>query len=172
MGEEKSSRPRINLIKAHIDAIGVALRRMAKPPMTLMFPDYEEAWPEGYRGFVLYDYDTCIGCSLCAQICPARAIKMYRVPGDKKMRPGYNVGRCIFCGLCVDICPVDALSYSYVHDEVYSEVEPMNMDPIDWAIWSKRIKEKEKSAKPKLKPVIDEDVGLRYGVVKSVEGEE
>lgn len=170
MSGQEQKRPRINPVKAHINAITAAVNRLLKPPITIMFPDYEEAWPEGFRGFILLDYDKCIGCSLCAQICPARAIKMYTVPEDKRPRPGYNVGRCIFCGLCVDVCPTDALRHSFVHDEVYSEVAAMDMDPIDWALWSKKIGEKERTPRPRLKPVVDEEVGLRYVEVEEDSG--
>ena len=149
-------------VRGHLEAIGTALRHLARKPMTIGFPDYDEARPPGYRGVILFNYSKCIGCSLCAQICPARAIKMYRVPGDKRLRPGYNVGRCIFCGLCVDICPTDALSLSTVHDRVYEDVPSMDMDPVDWALWSREIEGEEKRPRPMLRPVVDEERGLRY----------
>ncbi|RLG47832.1 MAG: NADH-quinone oxidoreductase subunit I, partial [Thermoproteota archaeon] len=28
--------------------------------------------------------DVCISCSLCARVCPADAMKMYEVEGEKK----------------------------------------------------------------------------------------
>ena len=158
-------------MRGHLGAIGAALRQLARKPMTIMFPDYQEARPPGYRGVILFDYGKCIGCSLCAQICPARAIKMYRVPGDKRIRPGYNVGRCIFCGLCVDICPTDALSYSSVHDRVYEDIPSMDMDPVDWALWSREVEREEAQPRPRLKPVVDEETGLRYIVVEGAGGE-
>ena len=161
--ERRRRRGRPNVVRAHLDAIAAAARRLLEPPMTLPYPDYGEARPPGYRGVILFHYEKCIGCSLCAQICPARAIKMYRVPGDKRLRPGYNVGRCIFCGLCVDICPVDALSESVVHDRVYEDVPSMDMDPVDWALWSRRVAEEERSpGRPLLRARLDPERGIVY----------
>ena len=157
-------------VKEHLEAISAALRRLARPPMTIGFPDMDEAKPPGYRGVVLFNYDKCIGCSLCAQICPARAIKMYRVPGDKRIRPGYNIGRCIFCGLCTDICPTDALTLSVLHDHVYDSIPAMDMDPVDWALWSREVEREQSKPRPKLRPVVDEENGLRYIVVGEGEG--
>ncbi len=131
--------------------------------MTLMFPTVEEVKPEFFRGIILFDYDKCIGCSLCAQICPARAIKMYRVPGDKRIRPGYDAGRCIYCGLCTDICPTDALEASERFDHVFESLEQMEWDPIDWAIFSQKEREVEKKPpRPRVRVTTDEEVGLRY----------
>jgi formate hydrogenlyase subunit 6/NADH:ubiquinone oxidoreductase subunit I len=156
------SRRRPNLIKAHIDALTAGLRMLTRKPMTLMFPDVSEKFPEGFRGYVIYFYDKCIGCSLCAQICPPRAIKMYRVPGDKRLRPGYNMGRCIFCGLCVDICPVDALAVAELFDKAFDSIESMEFDPIDWSKFTDSLLREQEERKNMLRVVIDEEVGLRY----------
>jgi len=159
----RGRRPRVNPVRGHLDAILAAARQMLKPSITLRYPDVEEAKPEHYRGIILFDYDKCIGCSLCAQICPSRAIKMHHVPGDKRMRPGYNLGRCIFCGLCTDICPTDALETSIIHDRSFETVESMIFDPVDWTLYSRRLREEaEKPPRPRVRTVVDEEVGLRY----------
>ena len=148
-----------------MDALLAAVSRALRKPMTLMYPDVEEQHPPGYRGIIVYNYDKCIACSLCARICPPRAIKMHRVPGDKKIRPGYDMGRCIFCGYCVDICPTEALSYSWVHDKAFYRIEEMVFDPIDWAKYSRQVLEEQKrreSRHNRVRVVIDEEVGLRY----------
>ncbi len=48
--------------------------------------------------------DDCIGCTLCAQHCPADAIKM--LPYEKHE---IDVDKCIRCGTCKNICPADAV---------------------------------------------------------------
>jgi len=49
--------------------------------------------------------DDCIGCTLCAQHCPAEAIAMK--PYEKHE---INTEKCIRCGTCKAICPVEAVS--------------------------------------------------------------
>ncbi len=154
-----------NPVRAHLEAIAAALSRALKPPMTLMYPDVVEELPEGYRGVIAYRYERCVGCGLCARICPARAIKMYKVPGDKRMRPGYDMTRCIFCGFCVDVCPVNALEHTKIHDKAYYELDSMVLDPVEWAEFSRRLIEEQsaRSRSPNLvRAVFDEEVGLRY----------
>jgi len=48
--------------------------------------------------------DDCIGCTLCAQHCPADAIAMR--PYEKHE---IDVEKCIRCGGCKSICPADAI---------------------------------------------------------------
>lgn len=99
------------------------LRFLGRPPVTLPIKPRPAA--ERYRGFHLNDWDTCIGCGTCSQICDNRAIRMVNIPdlpsdpvkGIKPRRPAIDYGRCCWCGLCVDICPSGSLSLSreYIH---------------------------------------------------------
>ncbi|MDD1709126.1 MAG: 4Fe-4S binding protein [Methanoregulaceae archaeon] len=64
--------------------------------------------PPKFRGKIVYDRETCIGCSLCLKVCPAHAIEFLKE--TKRIR--IYVTQCIFCSQCNDICPVDALHMS------------------------------------------------------------
>lgn len=46
----------------------------------------------------------CIGCTLCARLCPAGAIQ-----GEKKQRHRVVADLCIECGACGRICPEQAV---------------------------------------------------------------
>jgi NADH-quinone oxidoreductase subunit F len=48
--------------------------------------------------------DRCIGCTKCAQGCPADAIAMR--PYEKHE---IDTVKCVRCGTCADVCPVDAV---------------------------------------------------------------
>lgn len=50
--------------------------------------------------------DKCVGCSICARICPTGTLKM-----DKETKKAYNTG--VFCDNawgCIYACPVNAIS--------------------------------------------------------------
>ncbi len=135
------------------------VENLAKPPMTLRYPDQYEVL-EGYRGPPGFDMKKCIGCSLCAQICPARAIKMYRLPGVRTPRPGIDYSRCIYCGYCVDICPTGALFHFDSADFIIERLEDAVFTPVEWDALKLRTWA-EKRGKP-VRSVVDEEVGLRY----------
>ncbi len=64
--------------------------------------------------------EKCIGCELCAGVCPARCIYVRGAdnPADDPVSPGERYGfvyeinylRCIHCDLCVEACPTEAIT--------------------------------------------------------------
>src|SRR5687768_828396 len=66
--------------------------------------------------------EKCIGCELCAGVCPARCIYVRGAdnPPDNPVSPGERYGfvyeinylRCIHCDLCVEACPTEAITES------------------------------------------------------------
>jgi NADH-quinone oxidoreductase subunit I len=66
--------------------------------------------------------EKCIGCELCAAICPAKCIHVRgrdndpEAPTSSGERFGYvyeiNYLRCIHCDLCVEACPTEAITES------------------------------------------------------------
>ncbi len=64
--------------------------------------------------------EKCIGCELCAGVCPARCIYVRGEdnPPDDPVSPGERWGfvyeinylRCIHCDLCVEACPTEAIT--------------------------------------------------------------
>lgn len=146
-------------LKEHLEAIATGIKYLVKPNrITVYYPEETIVLGERYRGMIHYDWDKCISCSLCAMICPADAMKMYRKKGEKKARPGINYQRCIFCGYCVDICPTNALSFTRVHDVAYEDREEMLYPPERFT--QEWVSPAEKEGAKKLKVVFDEERGL------------
>ena len=66
--------------------------------------------------------EKCIGCELCAGVCPAKCIYVRgadnnpEAPTSPGERFGYvyeiNYLRCIHCDLCVEACPTQAITES------------------------------------------------------------
>ena len=156
---KKESNP-FRLFGDHLAAIGEGIKHVIKPKtITLRYPDEALSLPTNYRGMIRLYKDVCIGCSLCAMICPADAMKMTTWEGKKL--PMINFGRCVFCGFCVDVCPVDALRETRVHDAAFSNRRDLVFNPDKF---SKDFDEPlpiERTVR-KVRAVIDENRGIVY----------
>lgn len=103
--------------------------------------------------------EKCIGCELCAAVCPAQCIYVRGAdnPPDDPVSPGERYGyiyeinylRCIHCDLCVEACPTEAItesklfefSFSNRNDAIYTKAELMVGDDgrpqrLPWEDWS------------------------------------
>ena len=108
-----------------LSGFAVTLRQIGRPKVTERFP--KEKRPKGVRfhgRHVLNRYEDgmekCIGCELCAGVCPAKCIYVRGAdnPPDAPVSPGERYGfvyeinylRCIHCDLCVEACPTEAIT--------------------------------------------------------------
>ncbi len=102
--------------------------------------------------------EKCIGCELCAGVCPARCIYVRGAdnPPDDPVSPGERYGfvyeinylRCIHCDLCVEACPTEAItetklfefSFTNRDDAVYTKEQLLVGDDgrprqLPWEDW-------------------------------------
>ncbi|WP_117000051.1 NuoI/complex I 23 kDa subunit family protein [Desertimonas flava] len=109
-------------------------------------PDAKADKPERLHGrHVLNRYEDgmekCIGCELCAGVCPAKCIYVRGRDNDpdNPTSPGERFGfvyeinylRCIHCDLCVEACPTEAItesklfefSFTSRQDAIYTKAE-------------------------------------------------
>jgi NADH-quinone oxidoreductase subunit I len=98
---------------------------------TVKYPNVKRPKPERFHGrHVLNRYEDgmekCIGCELCAGVCPARCIYVRGADNDpdSPTSPGERFGfvyeinylRCIHCDLCVEACPTEAITESKIFE--------------------------------------------------------
>jgi len=96
------------------------IQSLFKKPATLNYPAKRSGMPEGFRGKLKFNPQTCIGCKMCMRDCPSAAIEIRKV-GEKQFEAEINLAKCIYCGQCVDSCLKHAL-------EITSEFELAKLD--------------------------------------------
>jgi NADH-quinone oxidoreductase subunit I len=102
--------------------------------------------------------EKCIGCELCAGVCPARCIYVRGADNDPDAptSPGERFGfvyeinylRCIHCDMCVEACPTEAItetklfefSFTNRRDAIYTKDELLVGDDgkpkqLPWEDW-------------------------------------
>lgn len=95
-----------------------------KGSVTVNYPEERREQPVFFRGrHRLQRYEDglerCVGCALCAAVCPSEAIYLEAKENNPAARvsPGeryaeiYQIHllRCIFCGFCEEACPEEAI---------------------------------------------------------------
>jgi NADH-quinone oxidoreductase subunit I len=146
-----------------LDGFKVTFKNLFEDAVTTRYPHEKRPKPERFHGrHVLNRYEDgmekCIGCELCAGICPARCIYVRGMdnPPDAPVSPGERYGfvyeinylRCIHCDMCVEACPTEAItesklfefSFTNRDDAIYTKEEllvgedgrPQQMPWEDW----------------------------------------
>ncbi len=83
-----------------------AIKSLFSPAYTSDFPRKPHIPYERFRGRPYFHEEDCIGCTACAQVCPAMAIEVNDeikgVLAKRKLTVHWDI--CIFCGQCQANC--------------------------------------------------------------------
>jgi NADH-quinone oxidoreductase subunit I len=116
--------PIIDEVAAIARGLRTTIKHAFQPPETVQYPEQRPPVFPRFRGrhkLMRYEdgLERCIGCSLCAAVCPAQAIHVEAAENTDEDRhsPGeryakvyeINMIRCIFCGYCEEVCPTEAI---------------------------------------------------------------
>jgi len=81
---------------------------LAHPRATVGYPLAPLAPDPAYRGRVVVDTTRCTGCGGCADVCPARCVRITDLSRDERIIRRH-LDRCILCGRCADACAYEAV---------------------------------------------------------------
>lgn len=84
----------------------MTLRSVFKKPETVCYPLETRPQPEGLKGHIANDMESCILCGICVKACPAGALAVDKKEGN------WSIDRfkCVQCGACTRDCPKKCLS--------------------------------------------------------------
>lgn len=119
-----------------LKGLALTFKHWVTPSVTRQYPKEKREPVPGARGLHALvrnpatGAEKCVGCGLCAAMCPSQCIYIYTSEGDdhKKVVDRYEIDvlRCLFCGFCVEACPYGAVvltdfyEYSgYTREEFY-----------------------------------------------------
>jgi len=103
---------------------GVTFKHIFRRRFTVQYPERRRPEVPIFRGrHKLQRYadglERCVGCALCASVCPSEAIYVEAAENDpanpvshgERYAKVYQIYllRCIFCGFCEEACPEDAI---------------------------------------------------------------
>ncbi len=147
----------------YLDGFKITFGKLFEERVTTEYPNEKRPKPPRFHGrHVLNRYpdgmEKCIGCELCAAVCPANCIYVRGADNDpaEPTSPGERYGfvyeinylRCIHCDLCVEACPTEAItesklfefSFSNRNDAIYTKDELLTDDDgkpqrQPWELW-------------------------------------
>ncbi len=111
-------------IWAVFSGLWVVFTYLFKKPVTVKYPEEKPLIPQRFRGrHYLTKWEDglerCVGCELCAIVCPSQAIYVKAAENEPEHPHSHgeryaedfqiNMLRCIFCGYCEEACPTGAI---------------------------------------------------------------
>jgi NADH-quinone oxidoreductase subunit I len=145
----------MGLVPGVIKGLGVTLKEMVTPAVTVQYPHQKETPPIRARGVIAMLEENCTVCMLCARECPDWCIY---IEGHNDLAPPRREGGkprkanildrfdidyslCMYCGICVEVCPFDALFWSPEYEYSETNIAELLHDKDRLADWVQTVPE-------------------------------
>jgi NADH-quinone oxidoreductase subunit I len=117
----------IEKIICMLNGLLIVFKHLFQSPVTIRYPEERRTLPMHSRGrHYLTKWsdgaERCVGCELCAIVCPSQAIYVKAAQNDPNAPHSHgeryasdfqiNMLRCIYCGYCEEACPTGAIILS------------------------------------------------------------
>ncbi len=114
----------IDILTALGKGMMMTCRHLFRKTVTFNYPNVKRHQSPRFRGIHRLQRhedgkERCVGCSLCAVVCPSNAIYLeaaentpeHQVSHGERHAAYYQIDmiRCIFCGFCEEACPENAI---------------------------------------------------------------
>jgi formate hydrogenlyase subunit 6/NADH:ubiquinone oxidoreductase subunit I len=101
-------------------------QNLRRGPVSFRLPHKHQCTSNQYRGLIVNDAERCVGCGLCAYVCPTAAIEVTR--SGENYRWSYDPGKCTFCGRCIERCKPHTLGMESQLPPLYSVQGELKQD--------------------------------------------
>ena len=103
-----------------VKELAEVLRSSLNPPFTVNYPFVPSPPPPSFRGKPVFDEDRCVGCGICVDRCPSKAIEIEDLGSKRRLTVHYN--RCIYCAFCNYNCqPLEGVKPSQDYKLIFTD---------------------------------------------------
>ncbi len=110
-----------NGAKGLVTGLGVTLRHLFMPSITVQYPHEKLTLSDRFRGALAFHPEICISCEMCVRACPSACISLESKRNEetkKKDLAWYKIdfGKCNYCRLCEEVCPTKPKSVHHTKE--------------------------------------------------------